>query len=164
VRGNHDLHDRAGFFKAAIDLTEGEVRSLGNDLFIAGLGWMGEQFFDLPGETHLIDRCQRIEDEWSRRGVRGQLILMTHYPPHDPAVLPYMGSRDGFFFDCVRNLIEDTKPLLVIAGHSHVQFGRVATICGTTVLFPGRTGRLVTVDAGAKSFEIGEVRHGEAAR
>ncbi len=36
VRGNHDWHDKAESFQSSIDLTDGIVRTLGNDLSIAG--------------------------------------------------------------------------------------------------------------------------------
>ena len=145
VKGNHDLHDRADFFKSSIDLTDGAIRHLGNDLFVAGLGWVGKQFFELPLETHLIDRCQRIEDEWAQLGKRGRFILLSHYPPNDRAVIPYMGENDGFFLNCIRDLIHELCPLAVVVGHSHVHFGLVEKMENSVVVFPGRTGRLLTV-------------------
>lgn len=146
VKGNHDLHDRANFFGQSVDLTDGDIRHLGNDLFVAGLGWTGQHFFELPLETHLIDRCLRIEDEWARLGRRGRLILMTHYPPNDPKVIPYMGENNGFFYDCIRNLIDEVRPVAVIVGHSHVHFGLVTRMGDSVVVFPGRNGRMLTVE------------------
>jgi Icc-related predicted phosphoesterase len=148
VKGNHDLCDKAHFFRSSIDLTDGVVRHLGDDLYLAGLGWTGADFFELPQESHLSDRCQRIEDEWARLGGQGRLILMTHYPPNDRAVIPYMGDNDGFYLDCVRDLIGALCPMAVIVGHSHNHFGLVTTIGKSWVVFPGRTGKLLTVEGG----------------
>lgn len=146
VKGNHDLHDRANFFNSSIDLTDGTIRHLGDDLFVAGVGWLGKQFFDLPQEADLAGCCRRIEDEWAHLGGRRRLILLSHYPPNDRSVIPYMGESDGFFFNCIRDLIHDLKPMVVIAGHSHVHFGLVTRIENSVVVFPGRSGRLLTMD------------------
>lgn len=153
VKGNHDLRDKAGFFSSAIDLTGGAIRHIADDLYLAGLGWVGEQFFELPLETHLVEHCQNIEDEWERLGARGRLILMTHYPPHDRKAIPYKGSREGFFFDCVRNLIDEVQPMVVIAGHSHVHFGLVSAIGLSLLIFPGRTGMTLKYGGGRLDVE-----------
>jgi Icc-related predicted phosphoesterase len=146
VRGNHDLHDRARFFQSSIELTEGVVRSLGDGLFIAGMGWTGKQFFDLPLESHLLERCQRIEDEWARLGKPARLIFLTHYAPNDRAMIPYRGEKDGFFFDCIRDLIYELKPLAVVVGHSHAHFGLITRLANSTIVFPGNSGQLLIVE------------------
>lgn len=144
MRGNHDLNDKARFFEAATDLTEGAIRSLGDSLFIAGIGWSGNRYFELPEESNLQYLCNIVENMWSLQ--TGRFMLMTHYAPRDPAAPPDKLFPDGFYFNCIGKLIQKLRPLIVIAGHCHDQFGKTISFHDTPILFPGPMGKLLTID------------------
>src|SRR5206468_9536026 len=52
VNGNHDVADPLGVFERARDIT-GSVVEIAPNVLLAGIGWSGEYFFDLPRESDL---------------------------------------------------------------------------------------------------------------
>ena len=59
VAGNHDTADEFGAFRTATDLT-GRVLPVAERLFLAGVGWHGERYFELPLESDLRAVCDRV--------------------------------------------------------------------------------------------------------
>lgn len=153
VRGNHDVTDDLGAFAAATDVT-GRVSRLADGLWVAGVGWGGERYFELPLESDLRAACDDVE-RMARRLVmpRDRVVLLTHYPPR----LPGMRSVDrdppngGLWYDCVRELAESLRPAAVVQGHVHKWAGtsQTVTLGGANVLVfhPESTGGILLVNA-----------------
>ena len=59
VRGNHDIADDFAAFQHASDVG-GFVRQIAPRLFVAGIGWHGEKYFELPRESDLEPMCQQV--------------------------------------------------------------------------------------------------------
>lgn len=150
VRGNHDVEDLSGAFRRAQDAT-GLVLPIAPGLYVAGLGWSGERHFDLPDEPDLEKVCDGLRRQILRKvGLRDRLILLTHYPPKLSTMFPFEGSGFGFWFDCVRQLIEDLKLLTVVAGHTPRDAGKAAMYryAGgqSLIIIPGTIGARLTID------------------
>src|SRR5688500_11342559 len=52
VRGNHDLADPHRFFARSCEVT-GRVERLNAGIVLAGLGWHGERYYELPREAEM---------------------------------------------------------------------------------------------------------------
>jgi Icc-related predicted phosphoesterase len=153
VRGNHDYKDAAGFFKRASEVTWGQVLPARTGLVVAGIGWHGDRFYDLPLEEHLSKYCARVEDECARLPAGTRVILLSHYPARLRGFLPDQYQGAGMAFDCVRALIEVTRPIAVVQGHVHESFGRTWNHAGCLVACPGPKGGVLAVDGGSAHFE-----------
>ena len=151
VRGNHDTNDRADFFESCNDLSLGDVRKLDDGLYVAGLGWAGDRYFELPTETELVERCLRLENKASL--LEGRFILLTHYPPFDARTQPAKLFDDGFFFKCIFELIKALKPIVVVAGHIHDHFGACLEMGGSRVVFPGPVGKWLSIDGASVAVD-----------
>jgi Icc-related predicted phosphoesterase len=153
VRGNHDVTDDFRAFQSGIDVT-GLVLPLAPRLFVAGIGWHGERYFELPMEADLELVCDAVRRQARRKLMpRDRLVLLTHYPPRHPEFREVRGDRDGagVWFDCVRRLVDELRPLAVVQGHVHRWFRTAHPVPGSwgaTVLVvnPGPPGAIVTVD------------------
>lgn len=155
VRGNHDVLDPANIFRDC-DVT-GRIEELRQDLFLVGLGWYGEHFYELPLERNMADVCHDIFRQACWRIPTGaQTVILTHYPAYTPGIFPddrQKGQRgqgkppEGWFFECVAKMVEAFRPLAVIQGHVHSLMGRTGRgDHGTLFVFPGERGGLLTVD------------------
>ena len=161
VRGNHDGVDDLRAFGSGADLT-GRVLQVAPRLYVAGIGWHGERYYELPYERDLAPVCESVLRQ-ARRLVmpRDRLVLLTHYPARYTQVRTVEGDRDGagVWYDCVRNVVEQLRPLAVVQGHVHrwarTSFTTVAGDGNVLVLFPGPGGAVLTVDveAGAATHE-----------
>lgn len=150
VRGNHDIEDLWGFFKACVDVT-GKLVQPADALYIAGLGWHGDGILALPAEDDLQQVCESLSSQVQERlNSEDRLILLTHYPvPTDMC--------PGH--ECIGEFVERFKPLAVIQGHWHHAFGKTAMMehgdnSHTLVVNPGSRGGILTVrpDEGFTEF------------
>jgi Icc-related predicted phosphoesterase len=158
VRGNHDVADTWGFFAAANDVT-GRVMELVPGLFIAGIGWIGERYYDLPLERDLDLVCQAIWRQAMRQvGHDDRLILLTHYPGRLPPAGQGPTPPPDAAFHCIAQLIETLHPEAVVQGHVHSLSGRSwwhpLASGKTLVVNPGSTGGLLTVNAATGQAEF----------
>ena len=153
VRGNHDCKDCWKVFDAWQDVS-GRIVQLAERLFVAGIGWHGEKYFDTPGESDVRPVCEMILRQ-ARRLVtpRDSLVLLTHYPPLLPGMFPTSGGVDAFV--CIRQLIEQLTPVTVVQGHVHAWFGLSGywehAAGKTLVLSPGPPGAILSVDVESRS-------------
>ena len=157
VRGNHDAVDDFGAFRSASDVT-GIVLPIGPGLFVAGVGWHGEYYFELPLEADL----QAVADSVRRQALQklrphDRLVLLTHYPARIPGMYHVSGDA-GVWYDSVRALIEDLRPQAVVYGHMHqwAWTSRQLSVGGREVLLlnPGREGAFLTVDVETATAEV----------
>ncbi|MCC5828339.1 MAG: metallophosphoesterase [Phycisphaeraceae bacterium] len=150
VRGNHDVGDPSGFFGRSMDLTGGGMHQLDDGLFVAGLGWSGGKYYDLPRESDLEPICRLIERQADRRiGSRDRLILLTHYPPALEGVLE---QTPGCTYACVGDLVKRLRPIAVVFGHVHSWFGQAWSLAHdsaatTMLLSPGPAGMVMEIEA-----------------
>lgn len=167
VRGNHDCADPAGWFASSRDVT-GSVQAIAADLpdphsskaspklFVIGLGWHGERFFELPTITDMTRVCGDVLRQCMLKMKDGdQSVILTHF---DAARVVYHGrafpALEGWAYDCVRMVAEAVRPLAVMQGHSHRMGGEYDLHDGTLYWFPGQGGYLNIVDGNA-SIESG---------
>ena len=160
VPGNHDVADDLWAFRRADDVS-GRIVRVADRLLVAGVGWHGERHFELPLESDLRPVCDAVRRQ-ARRLVmpKARLVLLTHYPPRYPdfRTVPNDSPAAGVWFDAVRDLADDLRPVAVVQGHVHHWFGTSHPVLmddGTTTLVvsPGPDGAELAVDV-----ESGEVR------
>lgn len=160
VKGNHDGVDDFHAFSRATDLT-GRVVQVAPRLYVAGIGWHGERYFELPFEADLRPVCDAVLRQ-ARRLVmpRDRVVVLTHYPARYPEVNEVAGDRDGagVWYDCVRQVVEELRPLVIVQGHVH-RWARTAFCVSVgdrqvLAVFPGPTGAVVTIDT-----ETGAAQH-----
>ena len=122
VQGNHDCgfgSEKLGRF--AKDVT-GKVVNIAPHLFLAGIGWSGAKFFDVPDENALEPVCQQVVSQAKLQlAANDRCILLTHYPPRISA-LEHKGEGQDYTFQCVKNVVDELKPLAVVYGHIHSRF------------------------------------------
>lgn len=162
VHGNHDCEDPEGIHgECGID---GSLVQVAPRLFVAGLGWHGEAFYDLPTESDMKKVCLDLLRKATIQMRKGDhCVLVTHYPAAIQSVYPCPdGGYEGWLFDCVRDVVENMKPLAVVAGHVHEFFGQGAKWNDTLLVHPGWVPGVLTidVDAGKASFEFGDYTAG----
>lgn len=134
ARGNHDIADPVGIFAEGRDVS-GRLVEIVPGIWVAGLGWHGERWYETPREEDLAPLLRDLGRHVLRCvGLHDHLILLTHYPPC--LSLPAYGcegapGQKGLepdlqtgTYQCVREWIEEYKPSLVVAGHIHEWFGR----------------------------------------
>ena len=166
VPGNHDTHDVYGAFRQS-HVIAGKIVKLAEHLFLAGIGWHGEKYFELPLCRDLEPVCQSVMRESSRlllsAPLSGQdrLILLTHFPPRFRELYDVPNDFDGaaIWFDCVRSVVDRLEPIAVVQGHKHICGGRTTSrsTCDALeclILNPGPTGMAARVDVEAGRAEI----------
>ena len=149
VRGNHDVNDVAGFLPPANDIT-GAVKRVTEGLWVAGIGWHGSQYDEVPNQNEMDDLCvtlhQRIVQDV---GINDRLIIVTHYPADVPDASNWPAAGEGY--PAIGHLIAAVHPIAVIQGHVHEWFGvvRETFIDGyrCLVLHSGPTGMLLYVES-----------------
>lgn len=158
VRGNHDGHDAWGFYQRANNIT-GKVVQIAPDLLVAGIGWHGRHYYDLPTEEDLTEVCQKIRQAYAKVGVGSEhsprsVILLTHYPAFTPN--PSDKQESLRTYTCLRELAAILKPDAIIQGHVHEWAGRVSTVSinghNTLVVNPGPSGGILTVSDGIPAW------------
>ena len=152
VHGNHDTVDEYHAFKRATAV-DGAILQIAPGLFVAGIGWNGARYFELPLEADLRPVCRSVQRQADLKlGSADKLILLTHYPPRFSTLRDVPGDCDGggIWYDCVREIVESLKPLAVVQGHVHKWFRSSHTIQvgGQNVLIvsPGPLGAVLMVD------------------
>jgi Icc-related predicted phosphoesterase len=160
VSGNHDIEDVFRCFSRCGDLS-GKMVKLADRLFVAGIGWHGERYYELPLEADLAPVCQSV----IRQGLRiltsqDRLILLTHYPPRFSNTEHVENDRDGggVWYDCVKSVVELLEPIVVVQGHNHNWFRRTHLVQlnrrPVLILNPGPTGCVLTVELDATPSEV----------
>ena len=153
VRGNHDCKDGSGFFERSSEVTWGKVLPAATGLVVAGIGWHGDRFYDLPCEEYLAKYCSRVEGECARLPAGTRVILLSHYTARLPGFVPGEWQGVGMAFDCIRALMEAIRPIAAVQGHVHESFGRCVSHAGCLLVCPGPKGGVLTVDEGSAQFE-----------
>ena len=115
VRGNHDGHDAWGFFRTAQDVSGRAVR-IAPGLLLAGIGWYGRHYNDLPTENDFERPCMAVANSIRRlRQADDMLILLSHYPAYPPP-----GEKiSSHTFRRLRDLVAATQPAVFVQGHIH---------------------------------------------
>jgi len=142
VQGNHDCGAAKELLdRCTTDITGGLVEIVPT-LFVAGVGWSGGRYYDLPGERELESVCASVLHMARRKLFKSDsCILLTHYP----AEVPQSCSEPQF--RCLQHLIEILKPLVVIQGHVHSLFGtQWLSASGSLIINPGPTGGTLFID------------------
>jgi Icc-related predicted phosphoesterase len=160
ARGNHDVDDPYRALAHCGDLT-GRVVKLAEHLFVAGIGWHGEKYFELPYERDLEPVCQSvIRQAMSRVFSKDRLILLTHYPPRFAGTHEVPNDRygGGVWYDCVRSVVELLEPIAVVQGHNHRWFGATHQIKlarrETLIVNPGTHGCVLEIDLEADGARL----------
>jgi len=148
VRGNHDVmdpenaHGRFGI--------EGNVVEVAPGLFVAGIGWSGGAFFDLPLERDLAPVCRDvIRAAMLKMSGKDRLVILSHYPAWIKEVYEKAtGGMDpeGWLFECVRDVMEKLTPVALVSGHIHEFFGQHAKHNGIILTHPGPSPIVLEVD------------------
>ncbi|MCL1979007.1 MAG: metallophosphoesterase [Methanomassiliicoccaceae archaeon] len=114
---------------------------------VAGLGGSNPTIFNTPFELD-EDTIYKMLRPISKRG----MILMVHAPPH--GINDHIPSGLSVGSTSILKIVEEFKPILVLSGHIHEDYG-VVHIDGTTFINPGpaKDGMyaIVEVDEGAVS-------------
>jgi Icc-related predicted phosphoesterase len=158
VHGNHDVSDAYGWF-AAVTEVDGRVERLGSDLLLAGVGWHGSAYVELPGEADIEAVCDRVRREIGRSATaRDRVVLLAHYPPFLTGLFPprrgnIASAADGGSSALAR-LVRELKPILLVQGHEHRWAGLVGHTGSTLVVNPGRKGMAVIVDTDESRAEM----------
>jgi len=150
VRGNHDVTDPWGFFQRFHDIS-GQIKEITTQLWVAGLGWSGERFYQLPQEADVKTICEHLTEQLSDRlPSASRLIVLSHYPA-DTELCP------GFV--CINHFLARWKPIVFIQGHIHEAFKQQTFLSWedgtqTLVFNPGPDGGILTIqpEAGTASF------------
>ena len=151
VRGNHDCWSAAKCLAAATSDVSGKTVRIAPNLFLAGVGWSGIAYYDLPSEANLQTVCEKVlKSARSQMAPGDRCLLLTHYPAKIP-IYKFDGDSDvGFLFNCVAALIEALKPLAVIQGHVHGFFytDAIYKVGEQNILIvnPGPEGGTLTLD------------------
>jgi Icc-related predicted phosphoesterase len=134
--------------KVAVDM-HGKTADL-DGFYVAGLGGSNPTIFNTPFELD-EDTIYNMLRPISRDG----MILMVHVPPFGVNDMIPSGLNVGS--TSVLKIVEEFRPILVLSGHIHEDYG-VQHIGGTTFVNPGaaKDGRyaLVEVDNGAVSASL----------
>ena len=153
VPGNHDVADVYHAFQGDAPIS-GRIIRLAENLCVAGIGWHGEKYYDLPLERDLTPACESVLRQARRLlSRRDHLILLTHYPPRFPGTRDVPNDRDGcgVWYDCVRHLVEELKPVAIVQGHNHRWFGTSHRVALSNreilILNPGPTGCILEIDS-----------------
>jgi Icc-related predicted phosphoesterase len=153
VKGNHDTADELHAFRTACDVTA-RIVPVAPRIFVAGVGWTGERYFELPLESDLKSVCDSLRRQALRLIMpRDSIVLLTHYPPRFPGMreMEKDPPNGGIWYDCVRQPVEELPVIAVVQGHVHRWENSSQTVrcAGRDVLqfHPGRRGGVLLVDA-----------------
>lgn len=164
VKGNHDVADPSGFFATARDVSSSAVE-LPDGLFLIGCGWAGERFYDLPRPQDLARQLGMALRMSLRIVPHGApVIMLSHYPATLDHATGEEMSRErklqelGFYYDCVAEALQATRPIALIQGHAHRASGQKFWYKHdgggrTLVLFPGPAGMMLDVDVATRTAE-----------
>ena len=143
VRGNHDIKDEHGIFDAQRDLT-GKIKRV-DDYWLVGIGW-AQGINQTPTELGLSIVCGDVFKQCARMIEKNdKVILVSHYPPRIPKVLDPEDIEHSFY-TCVYEMIDELKPILVVTGHCHTEFGKTYRYKESTIVFPSWRGMIAEVE------------------
>lgn len=147
VRGNHDCEDPAEWF---LKHHGAGVHELAPHLFLIGLSWTGERYFDLPLETDMGKHAQEVMKQACWKMKDGDMsIVLTHWPgDYKTEVVP------GFVLQVVRKLTEAVRPLAVVTGHIHDLANHSYDWNGTLIVHAGKRGCLLDVDLANQTCSV----------
>jgi Icc-related predicted phosphoesterase len=147
VRGNHDVADPYRWF-ASVTEVDGRVERLGSDLLLVGVGWHGEAYVEMPGESDLEAVCEQARRQLRRlANPRDRIVLISHYPPLLPGLFPpRVGARADGGSESIARLVEELTPMLIVQGHEHRWAGLSGRTPSSLVINPGRAGMAVVID------------------
>jgi len=124
VKGNHDCSFDMPFFDKA-EHVSGRCVQIAPKLNLIGIGWAGGAYYDLPTESNLQQVCEEARREWLLKSMPGDMtVVLTHYPPWRWDLYPGARDPNGWLFTCVREMVDEVKPMAVIQGHIHELFGK----------------------------------------
>jgi predicted phosphodiesterase len=134
VKGNHDYADPANFFSGSRDLSE-KCQQIAPGLFVVGVGWHGERFYDLPNESDIEPVCKQALEDCGRKMIAGdRSILLSHYGVIAPdAVATHVNS----VYSALTRIALVLKPALIVQGHVHEWAGMSCFYAGATCIFAG---------------------------
>lgn len=113
----------------------GQVRDLGSGIALAGVGYSTPTPFGTPSEVDDAQICQWTQDVLHAASPFVQTLLMVHTPPRGQVVdRLFSGVHAGSV--CLRSIIEEYQPPIVITGHIHEARGE-EYIGRSHVLNPG---------------------------
>jgi Icc-related predicted phosphoesterase len=128
LHGNHDVCDPWRFFSRE-NCVDGAVTRLADNLLVAGIGWHGERYFEIPLESDLEPLCDSVRRQvLLMANSRDLIVLMTHYPPRLPEVFSGGEYENPGWYQSLRQLAEDLRPVAIIQGHNHHWHGQLGTV------------------------------------
>ena len=150
VHGNHDILDPWNFFRQAEQI-DGMVHRVADRVLVAGIGWNGEKYFEIPTESDLVSQCDSVRRQITRIGTdRDHIVLMTHYPPRLSEIFPSGEFSDPGWYGCLRKLAEEVNAIAIIQGHNHRWHGLSGTFIlagrNCLALQPGPLGMRLAID------------------
>jgi predicted phosphodiesterase len=134
VHGNHDC----GKMPPSLSFIDGDVVEGVKNLWIAGLGWNGGQFYDIPTHKEIEPVCSKIQSRLfnlkavGRIPPKASIVLLSHYPPSSVCAYP-------FGYQAIDNLIKEINFDLIVSGHMHELAGRTFG----NIIFPGPDGKIM---------------------
>lgn len=159
VHGNHDAADPYRWF-ASIEPVDGRVARIAPKLVVVGIGWNGEKYYELPGESDLRRVCDSVRRQVLRLTMPSdRVVLLTHYPPRLSGLFPIKpGATVEAGSDAITDLVRELRPILIVQGHEHFWFGKSAYVDldgrHALVVKPGPTGMSVVIDLDGESAVV----------
>ncbi|WP_459201503.1 metallophosphoesterase family protein [Methanococcus sp. CF] len=124
-----------------------------NDTIFIGLGGSNKTPICSPNEyseEELYNRFIKILDEYEKKDIENNFILLVHVPPKDTMAdrcdVGHVGSI------AVRKIVEEFKPILCVCGHVH-ESRCIDKIGNTLIVNPSSTGFFI-YDTKTKNLEI----------
>jgi len=150
VKGNHDCFSDMPFFKKSNDVT-GSCAEIAPGLMVIGIGWHGGLFYDLPLERDMQKVCIDAKRAYNlKTKLSDQIILLTHYPPWIQTLYAYSKNPEGWMFECVKELVDEIKPMVIVQGHVHELAGTQLVYRGpgfdSLIINPGPQGELLHIE------------------
>lgn len=149
VLGNHDVRDDALFFRKFN--ISGKTIRLAEDILLFGIGWSGTDFFELPEEKEIKQVIELAKESMNKiRKDNDRIIIISHYPYMLDGFKPVLVQ--GWLFQCIKELIDELKPIVFISGHVHEFFGQHHMYSETLCIFPGNLGGILSINDDKAEF------------
>jgi len=111
---------------------------------IAGIPGTNEFWPGQSEEDEAYDTAIQLCDSLDRSK---PLVFLTHFPPRGTAVDGTTHpTPDSGGSRVVKGIVEAIKPVLVLCGHYHQDFGKVDQLGPTRLINPGPHGLIITLD------------------
>jgi hypothetical protein len=127
-------------------------------VLLAGVGWHGEKYYELPTEREIGRVCDAAYRDYLRISKAGdQVVILTHYPCWLRSLYQYGKNPEGWMFETITDLARKTKAVAVVQGHVHELLGQSVRYADDSLdvllAFPGPQGGILTL-AEKNSFEF----------